>query len=390
MGYRFGRADVEFLTSATGREALRTCAELPLTSASRMADVAAARGVAGSDFAGAVLETVLLRRKSVEKLPGFSDWLFTDEALQQATAWPVALHRAERIAGLPVHDVTCSVGVDLAALGTRASTVLGSDVDEVRLAMARHNLGLAGSVPWLTRADALRPVSRAAVVFADPGRRDKAGRRSWRPSDYAPPLGELAEVYGNRELVVKCAPGIDRSAVPWAREFEVVSLDGRVREACLWAGALAGPRSTATVLGSDGSAWSVTEDEPDDCVEREPGAWLVDPDGAIVRAGLVRQYAARHGLGQLDERIAYLTGDHPPPGVRAFRVLEHGKFREKSLRQALRARGVGKLEILARGVDIDPDELRNRLKPKGEAAVSVLLTRIGRAPHAFICEPHRT
>jgi hypothetical protein len=129
----------------------------------------------------------------------------------------------------------------------------------------------------------------------------------------------------------------------------------------------------------------VTDAEPDDCAVREPGEWLVDPDGAVVRAGLVRQYAARHALGQLDPRIAYLTGEHPPPGVRAFRVLEHGRYTEKALRQILRRRDVGRLEILVRGLDVDPDALRRRLRPSGRAEASVVLTRVGRAPVAFVC-----
>ena len=48
-----------------------------------------------------LVETTLLRRRAAEKLgsSGRLGWLFTDEALQQATAAPVALHRARRLAG---------------------------------------------------------------------------------------------------------------------------------------------------------------------------------------------------------------------------------------------------------------------------------------------------
>jgi hypothetical protein len=105
----------------------------------------------------------------------------------------------------------------------------------------------------------------------------------------------------------------------------------------------------------------------------------------VVRAGLVRHYGARHGLWQLDERIAYLTGDAPPPGIRAFQVLEHGPYREKDLRTLVRRREVGSLEILVRGLDVDPDALRRRLKPRGPVGATVVLTRIGRSPYAFFC-----
>ena len=98
------------------------------------------------------------------------------------------------------------------------------------------------------------------------------------------------------------------------------------------------------------------------------GRWIVDPDGAVVRAGLVRHYAARHGLWQLDPDIAYLSGDRLPPGVRGFEVLEQLAFDERRLRQALSALDCGALEILVRGVDVDPDALRRRLRLRGGRA----------------------
>jgi hypothetical protein len=120
-----------------------------------------------------------------------------------------------------------------------------------------------------------------------------------------------------------------------------------------------------------------------------PAGWIVDPDGAVVRAGLVRHYAARHGLAQLDPRIAYLTGDSPPPGIRAFRVLEHGRYTEKALKQVLSRRGVGKLEILVRGLDVDPNALRPRLRLRGPDSATVVLTRIGDTPTSLLCTAER-
>jgi len=113
-----------------------------LTDATRVADVAAVRARFG-ERAPALVETTLLRRRAAAKLAGLGDvshWLFTDEALQQASAGPVARHRAGRLAGRVVHDVTCSIGTELAALRAVAGRVVGSDIDPVRLEMAQHNL----------------------------------------------------------------------------------------------------------------------------------------------------------------------------------------------------------------------------------------------------------
>ncbi|WP_285646910.1 class I SAM-dependent methyltransferase [Lentzea sp. NBRC 102530] len=386
MGYAFTAEDVAFLRSSAGTSALAAVNSLSFSDSSRVRDVEQARRLLGPSFAP-VVETVLLRRRAVSKLDSAGSWLFTDDALQQATASAVARHRALRFTGRSVHDVTCSVGADLFALSSVASVCVGSDLDPVRVTMARNNVPGAPVVI----ADALRPVSRASAVTADPARRDSSGRRKWNPSDFVPPLDELSEVYAGVDLAVKCAPGIDFAVAPWADEIEVVSLDGAVREACLWTRGLATPgvsRRASVLHGS--SSWTLTDAEPDDCPVAAPGAWLIDPDGAVVRAGLVRHYAARHGLWQLDERIAYLSGDVPPPGIRAFRVLEHGHYTEKSLKSLLKARGIGVLEILVRGLDVDPNTLRKRLKLAGSGSAAVVLTRVGSKPVFVLCQAERT
>lgn len=382
MAFAFSLDDVAFLRSAEGVRALAECDALSLTDKTRIADVEAARRIAG-ERAAVVLETVVLRRKAQVKLEA-EGWLFTGDALQQASASAVARHRASRFEGRDVHDVTCSIGADLTELAKVARRAIGSDVDSVRLAMARHN---CPEVP-LVRADALHPVSRGTVVVADPARRDAKGRR-WRPEDFAPPLNQLAETYAGRDLAVKVSPGLDWAALPWADEVELVSLDGQVREACLWTGDLATAPRRATILRSEGPQWTITSGDPDGIGAGDPGEWIIDPDGAVVRAGLVKHYGARHGLWQLDERIAYLTGNEPPPGVRAFRILEHGPYHEKALRALLKRHEVGRLEILVRGLDLDPDALRRRLKPRGPREATVVLTRIGRSPVNFLCEATR-
>ncbi len=392
MGYRFSTDDIAFLQSAAGSDALDAAARLALTAQSRMPDVAYLRQVVGQRYAGAVLETAVLRRHATSKWDTAQRWLLTDDALQQATPSVVAVHRAQRLAGRAVHDLTCSIGADLIAASRVAERALGSDVDYVRLAMAAHNAATENCHVALAQADALHPVSRGgAVLLADPSRRDSAGRRRWRPSDFVPSLDELARACAGRDLVVKAAPGLDPQVVGWAAEVELVSLDGSVREASLWSPGLAAPGVTrrASVLSSQHPPWTVTDTDPDDADVREVGEWIVDPDGAVVRAGLVRQYAARHGLGQLDPRIAYLTGDSAPPGTRAFRVLEHGRYTEKALRSALRRHDAGTVEILVRGLDVDPNALRGRLRPRGRESLTVVLTRIGRTPTALLCRAER-
>jgi THUMP domain-like len=378
------------LRSESGAAALQVVAEYALKETSRVADIAALRKQFG-DRTPVLVETVLLRRRAVDKLPGTGSWLFTDAALQQASATPVASHRAQRLAGRIVHDATCSIGTEVAALRGPAARVVGSDIDPVRLAMARHNLSAAAD---LCRADALHPVSRDATVLVDPSRR--AGRRRrFNPRDYRPALDQLFDVYRGRELVVKCSPGIDFDVLRrlgFDGEIEVTSNRGSVREACLWSADFAerGVRRRASILDR---GEQITDAAPNDCPVRPAGRWIVDPDGAVVRAGLVRHYAARHGLWQLDPHIAYLSGDELPAGVRGFEVLQQLPFDERRLRQTLAGLDCGSLEILVRGLDVDPDALRRRLGVRGSRSLTVVITRVGLGAAArttaFMCRPSR-
>ncbi|MXP20884.1 class I SAM-dependent methyltransferase [Gordonia sp. HNM0687] len=399
MGYRFTRDDVAFLRSQSGSEALECASSLALSSATMLSDIAELRGRWPSHHA-ALIETLLCRRRGKTKINAAERMLFTDDALQQATASPVAAHRAVEIAtrhpGAVVHDVTCSIGAELRELTAQQhiSGVIGSDLDDVRLAMARHNTVLDSPPATLLVADALTPTSTADVIVADPGRRAGAGR-VFRLDQLTPPLLDVLTTYATRPLAVKCAPGLDYQIL-WDRfgftgQVQLTSLDGAVREACLWTDRDGEPRRRATVLRTDPSgsvrSYEITDADADDIGSGEVGEWILDPDGAVVRAGLVRHYARRHGLWQLDPQIAYLTGDRIPSGERGFRVLEGSGVSEKELRRRLAAYDCGTLEILVRGLDVNPDQLRKRLKLKGSRALAVILTRIGRRGVGFICEP---
>ena len=141
-----------------------------------------------------------------------------------------------------------------------------------------------------------------------------------------------------------------------------------MKEACLYSPALADGLHREAVIIRDGTMDILTDrDDPGaDTPVGEPGTYIIDPDGAVIRAGLVRHYAHRENLWFLDERIAYLTGDRIPSGMSGFPYIETVPL--KKLRSVLRDHDCGSVEILVRGVDVDPDRLRHKLRLSGFAA----------------------
>ena len=398
--------DLDFLRTDAGRALLDLAAGLDFSRAHTVASTAAVRR-ADPGHAAAAIDVVTARSRAVGRIRGAERMLLTDEAVQQATAWPVAALRARRLAGRDVHDVTCSVGAELAELVRTAGRVVGSDLDPVRARMAAHNVPDA----LVCVADALCPPTRDAVVVADPARRS-GGRRIHDPAQLSPSLPALLVAVAERDHVIKCAPGLDVSTLGHRGAVEVVSLDGSVREACLWSPGLSGGVGRrATVVrtspvdapGPWGASWGapwmnadgvavhveeVTDGDDDDVdASGEPDRFIVDPDGAVVRAGLVRHWARRHGLRQLDARIAHLTGPRIPGGYSGFEVLDRCRLDRKELRRVLRERDCGSLEILVRGVDVDPDTLRRSLALKGSRPLALVVTRIERSAVVFVCGP---
>lgn len=345
--------------------------DLALTKASRLKDTEILKEKFG-DYGRAVME--LVNARSSGKLP--SDWLMDADSAQQATPVEVAAYRAEFLAeqGVSsVHDITCSIGTE--GLDSPLDYV-GSDLDESRVRMARHNL----SSTKIFRADALTTTTTADVLLADPARR-AGGRRITRPEDLVPPLPEVVDKHRGKELAIKCAPGLDFSE--WNGLVTVASVDGGVKEACLYTPGLGTGRRAVMIRGHK---LDVLDDKETNLPEAgEIGSYLIDPDGAIVRSGLVRHYAAREGLHQIDERIAYLTGERIPEGTSGFPFIE--KVPLKRLKSVLKSYDAGSLEILVRGVEVDPDQLRKKMKLKGKKPFAVIITRIGAQGIALLCKP---
>jgi hypothetical protein len=370
------------LLSPEGRAAVAAAERLDLSSSARLRTAEAVRPLGA--LGPLALEQALLRVRARAKHPRGDELWWTGPALEQASSYDLAVHRA-RLFDRPVLDLCCSVGGDLLALPHGS---VGVDLDEARLLLARANAAVLGRDVSLVRADVTAlPLPAGADVVVDPARR-AGGRRVFDPRAYAPPLDQVLSWRSRvRSLVVKVAPGVDHDALAPDLEVEVVSLRGEVKEAVLLAGAVrTGHRRTASLLPGP----HVLVDEPVAApAVRPPGAWLLEPDGAVVRAHLVEQVAAQVDGWLLDETIAYVAADArvPTPYGKWFEVLEVLPFGLKALRERLRAHDAGPLVVKKRGTAVEPDVLRKQLKLTGSREVTVVLTRAAGKQIAMVVRP---
>ena len=340
------------------------------------------------DLVTAVVGQARLRHRARDKFGPFAErMLFTRAGLEQATRMEIAARHAARFreAGVSsVADLGCGIGGDalgFAGLGLRVEAV---DADEVTAAIAAYNLAPFGDAVRVRHAAAEdTDVSGVDAVWLDPARRTAGHGETARTghAEWSPPLEWVFALAARRPVGIKLGPGLDRDLLPDDVEAQWVSADGSTIELVVWSGVLAraGVRRAALVVRGGGS-WELTAaTDAEDAPVRELGAYLHEPDGAVIRARLIGDVARALEAGMLDERIAYLTSDSAltSPFVQSFRVREVVPSDVKALSKLLRARGIGRLEIKKRGVDVDPAVLRTKLKLRGDEEATLLLTRVG-------------
>ncbi|WP_189349165.1 class I SAM-dependent methyltransferase [Zhihengliuella salsuginis] len=354
----------------------------------------------------AVVHQARLRALASVKFGPFAEhMLLTRAGLEQATRVNVAALHAQRYvkAGLTrVADLGCGLGADAMAMAALELDVTAVELDETTAAAAMVNL-----MPWpnarLVQGDATEfDLTGFDAVWLDPARRTTTSSgtsRVFDPESFSPPLSFVERLADSGLPVgVKLGPGIPHESIPAGCEAQWVSVEGSVTEVALWFGPLArdGVKRAALVLAAGGAAELTGEthdDAADDVEVSEMRGYLYEPDGAVIRAGLVREAMSRVGGHLLDPHIAYFTSDaaEPTPFARAYKVLDVMPYNVKGLKRWVKENGIGVLDIKKRGLDVTPEELRRTLlagagkKAKGKA--TLILTRIGDSRIAVNVEP---
>jgi hypothetical protein len=382
-------AGLDRLLSPEGRELLGILPDGPLDPGEALAVGTRLRARYPAELVAAALAQRELRARGAAKFSKAASMWFTRDGLEQASGEALATHRARRYAAFDVvADLCCGIGGDLCALAP-GRAALAVDLDPVHLRMARENARLygAGEVAVACADVQILTLPASVAVFADPARR--AGGRRLPAADSRPPLswclGLADRVAG---VGVKAAPGLQLGLVPGGWEVELLADRRELKEAVLWSPSLATTTRRATVFPGP----HTLEASPGPALAcAPPGTYLLDPSPAVTRAGLVEELGRDLAAWKLDPRIAFLSADEPlrSPFGRSLRVEASLPWSLKRLRQVLRERGVGTVEVRKRGSAVDVADLTARLRLRGDGRAVVVLTRVADRPWALVCEePH--
>ncbi len=382
----------------------------------------------------AALQLVAARAKAATKFGDRSTGLLADpEGVEMASSRRVAAWKAARIArflesvaqsvrgsGASVLDVCCGIGGDAMAFREAGLAVRVADIDPIRAWMAGVNVGCeaecvdAGEAVFIEQAR----TSGVRVVHIDPARRGERGR-VWTLEDLRPaPVALRAWIDAVPEACLKLGPGIDYEALRAGvlgeaasrGEVEIVSEGGKLTQALVWTGKLAGTLAGAVAgalghhglrratLLTTGQAHTLAGDA--DVASRLPvspqvGRFVYEVDDAIERAQLLTVACELAGMGMAHPALGLLTGDDGPEALASrwdasqawlsgFEILDVMGWNERKVEQRLRQLGAGLVEVKTRDKVVNPDELQPKWSKREGAPMVVFVLRFGSSVRVLI------
>jgi hypothetical protein len=350
----------------------------------------------------AVLTQAKLRKRAAAKFGEFaSQMLFTEAGLEQASRLKVAaLHAGRfRAAGIKqVADLGCGIGAESMAFASLGLEVKAFEIDEVTAAVATYNLApFENATVEIADVEKL-DLSVFEALYFDPARRELHGpkksstQRHFDPANFSPNYNFVLEQAKTKPTGIKLGPGHDKKQIPVGCEAQWISVDGDLVELGLWFGKLAREsvaRSALLISSSGQHEINSAETESPYADLAEIGEYVYEPDNALIRSGLIADFAKPLGLTLISPEIAYLSSNQEisSPWLKGYKIIDNLVFDRKKLKAYVRENNIGILEIKKRGSDVSPEELRKQLSPKGEGAATLIVTRVGDAHRVLVAKP---
>ena len=257
--------------------------------------------------------------------------------------------------------------------------------------IAEHNFSLqksAISIHNCTAEEFLASAGQYDLIFLDPARRDSHGSKVFRLEDCTPDVvGLLPDLMAHgKRIMLKLSPMLDLtkavtslSQTSW--DIYVVAVKNEVKELLLLSGGSG--RITAIDLAKKEQPFTFTREEECEASSLPfqgelEGAYLYEPNAAILKAGAYKLVAKRFNLHKLDVNTHLYASDklvEDFPG-RTFKALP---FREGT--------GVGsQANVLVRNYPLTPEALKKKLHLRDGGTDFVIGCRVAGKPTLFFAQ----
>lgn len=359
-----------------------------------------------------------------KKLP---QWATTDGlwypprlSMEQCSSESTALYKKgilDRLRkGLPysITDITGGFGVDFSYMAQHANRATYIEQQEVLCDIARHNMPLLGieNAEIINGQEFVKQGENApssansecvSFIFADPARRDDAGRKTVAIEDCTPNIcNQQDELLENADyLIIKLSPMLDITqalrSLNNVTEVHVVSVKGECKELLF---VLAAPHLYNN--GSEISYHCANLDSTDDafsCSDNDIrqgketikyamptiGFYLFEPNASILKAGVQEAMAQHYGLSKLHPVSNLYVGASKIEGIpaRQFCITDLLDFSKNNIKKI--SKDIKQANLTIRNFPSTVAELRKRLKIKEGGNVYLFATTLHDGSHAIIC-----
>lgn len=295
-------------------------------------------------------------------------------------------------------DLTGGFGIDFSYIAPLFRESVYIEQQEQLCQIARHNftrLGLAHARILNARSEeALKDIGNTSLIYADPARRDSAGRKVVLLQDCQPDVVALQDelTAHARVVILKLSPMLDIQQalrqLHHVREVHVVSADGECKELLLVLHRREEPLRYHCVNITDPMQETIVEEgtySPVIC--RQEGTYLYEPNASILKAGVQDALCNIYKVQKLHPFSHLFTSSHPVtdfPG-RRFRILGRSDFSRRGLGELLA--GIRQANITVRNFPATVQELRKKLKLSDGGGVYLFATTMAGESHTLLkCE----
>ena len=325
-------------------------------------------------------------------------------SMEQCSSQQTALYKRKVVERLlegsleRMADLTGGFGIDFSYIAPLFREAIYIERQEQLCRIARHNFSLLGlqhaEIRNAQSEEALKELDNISLIYADPARRDNAGRKVVMLQDCQPDVVALQDELMARAKVVmlKLSPMLDiQQALRQlhdVREVHVVSVEGECKELLLIMYRQDVPLRFYCVNISDDVQETVIEDStacPALCEHEKK--YLYEPNASILKAGVQDALCNIYEVEKLHAFSHLFTSDHLVadfPG-RCFRILGRSDFSKQGLKNLLA--GVKQANITVRNFPASVQDLRKKLKLSDGGSTYLFATTMSDDAHVLLrCE----
>lgn len=346
-----------------------------------------------------------LARKKIPRWAETDGLLFPPRlSMEQCSSQQTALYKRGVVERLlegqcqRMMDLTGGFGIDFSYMAPLFREAIYIEQQEQLCQIAQHNFQLLGlqhaEVRNARSQDVLAAYGEPSLIYADPARRDDAGRKVVLLQDCQPDVVALQdELMAHAKVVLlKLSPMLDIQQalrqLRCVREVHVVSVDGECKELLLVMYQQEAPLRYYCVNITDHVQETVVEEASvRPVISGQEMAYLYEPNASILKAGVQDALCNIYKVEKLHAFSHLFTSDRlieDFPG-RKFRILGRSDFGKQGVRNLLA--GVKQANITVRNFPATVQELRKKLKLADGGSVYLFATTMSDNSHALLrCE----